>query len=98
MARPREAPPGAFPSWRAVHGHYVVLIGMPARVSRGATSLDFDYIDPWGGRLLKGRVRVDPLAGFPSLLVDVPNSKIGRDKVRPAETSVVSLAAALGVF
>jgi len=98
LARPSDWSRDKPPAWRIVGGHFVVLIGMPAKLRKHAASFPIRYVDPWGGRVLEGAVRLDPHSGFPSLTAHVPSSRVGTAKVAEGETSLVSLSAALGAF
>lgn len=93
-----SASQGENPGWRVVHGHFVVVVALPGKLNRKDTSFPIRYVDPWGGRILDGRIRADGATGFPSLLASVPSSKVGVDRVRKSERSIVTLSAAIGAF
>ena len=81
-----------------VHGHFVVIIGLPAKLQRNATSIPIRYADPWGGRILDGTLRADPNAGYPAIIADTPETKVGKRYLKDGEASIVTLAAIIGVL
>lgn len=83
-------------SWHVVHGHYVVVIALPKKLEKNALSLAIRYADPWGGRLLEGTITADARTGYPALLTDMPESKVGKRYLKNGETSIVTLSAILG--
>jgi hypothetical protein len=89
---------GPTKSWHVVHGHFVVIIGLPAKLPRNATSIPIRYADPWGGRILEGTLRADPNAGYPAIIADTPETKVGKRYLKDGEASIVTLAAVIGVL
>ena len=99
--------------WMPVKSHFVVLTGLPDRIPRGSTSFPVTYLDPWGGRHLRGIIRV-PKAEFralpvisghdvnnaisPNLVAEFPKSRVGLSLVGKNEASALTLASAIGDF
>jgi hypothetical protein len=95
--------------WRQVHGHFVVLYEIPGSLPFGATSFEIKYIDPWGGKIKTGTVKIPQKAFFavnyadkkpsfrksPTLIVDFPQSGLGRHLVKKNERSATILAASI---
>ncbi|BCX46132.1 hypothetical protein HAHE_00400 [Haloferula helveola] len=83
-------------AWQALQGHFVTVVMVPEKLERGASSHEFVYFDPWGGKKVRGSFRIPPL---PVLSTDgktsscleavVPDANIGRSKVRSGERTVV---------
>lgn len=97
LANPRGKTPTAL-DWRLVHGHFVVLIAMPAKLDRKATGFSFRYVDPYGGKIQDGQLRMDPSHFYPALTVQTPNTKVGSRFVKPDERSILTLSGAIGTF
>lgn len=87
-------------SWLAIKRHYLVLTGLPAKLSKNATSFTVTYHDPWGGKRYQGRVHLPDAgsAGLATLVADFPESTFGRNLVRKGEASCLSLSSAIGLF
>lgn len=95
--------------WRQVHGHFVVLYEIPGTLPPNATSFEIKYIDPWGGKIKTGAIKIPETAFFavnnaekkptfrksPTLTVDFPQSSLGRHLVRNNERSATILAASI---
>jgi hypothetical protein len=95
--------------WRQVHGHFVVLYEIPGSLPPNATSFVIKYIDPWGGAIKTGTIKIPEKAFFavnntekkpifrksPTLVVDFPQSSLGRDLVKKNERSATILAASI---
>ncbi len=95
--------------WRQVHGHFVVLYEIPGTLPPGATSFEIKYIDPWGGNIKTGTVKIPEKAFFavnnaerkptfkksPTLTVDFPQSSLGSHLVKKNESSATVLAASI---
>lgn len=97
LAASASAAPGPL-NWRLVHGHFIVITALPSRLDRNANSFPFRYVDPLGGKILEGRVCLDPASTYPAALVSVPQSEVGKRYLKSGERSIISLAAALGAF
>ncbi len=85
-------------SWQIVHGHFLVVIALPAKLTKNATTLPIRYADPWGGRVLEGTLRIAPQTGYPALVADTPATMVGKRYLKPGETSIVTLSTILGAF
>jgi len=96
-ARPSRKDASAI-DWRLVHGHFVVLAALPAKLDRKATGFSFRYIDPWGGKIHEGSLRIDPNCTYPAAVVSVPNSDVGKRSLKKGESSIVAIVATIGVF
>lgn len=99
----RNARPAANPSpaaWRIVEGHYLVVTGMPARISRGTQAFDVSFMDPHGGKQRTGTLRIPDGAGptLPWLEFSSPDTPVGRRLVRSNEQSLVTTTAVIGRF
>lgn len=95
--------------WRQVHGHFVVLYEIPGSLPLNATSFEIKYIDPWGGKILTGTIKIPEKAFYavnnaakkptfrksPTLVVDFPQSSLGRRLVKKNERSATVLAASI---
>ncbi|MGJ8655075.1 MAG: hypothetical protein ACSHX6_01390 [Akkermansiaceae bacterium] len=95
--------------WRQVHGHFVVLYEIPGTLPPGATSFEVKYIDPWGGRIKTGTIKIPETAFFavnsaaqkptfrksPTLTVDFPQSSLGKNLVKKNERSATILASSI---
>ncbi|MFT5905006.1 MAG: hypothetical protein ACI9E1_000596 [Cryomorphaceae bacterium] len=95
--------------WRQVHGHFVVLYEIPGSLPLNATAFEIKYIDPWGGKIKTGTIKIPEKAFFatnnaekkptfrksPTLTVDFPQSSLGRNLVKKNERSATILAASI---
>ena len=95
--------------WRQVHGHFVVLYEIPGTLPPDATSFEIKYIDPWGGRIKTGTIKIPEKAFYavnnaerkptfrksPTLTVDFPQSSLGRHLVKKNERSATIFAASI---
>jgi len=95
--------------WRQVHGHFVVLHQIPGTLPPNATSFEIKYIDPWGGKIKTGTIKIPEKAFFainnadkkptfrksPTLSVDFPQSSLGKNLVKKNESSATILAASI---
>jgi len=95
--------------WRQVHGHFVVLYEIPSSLPPEATSFEIKYIDPSGGKIKSGTIKIPEKVFFainnakrktlfrkyPTLIVDFPQSPLGRHLVKKNERSATILAASI---
>ena len=95
--------------WRQVHGHYVVLYEITGTLPPNANSFKIKYIDPWGGKIKTGTIKIPKKAFFainsaekkpqfresPTLIVDFPQSSLGRHLVNNNEKSSTVLTASI---
>jgi hypothetical protein len=97
---------GKPPSWVVVQGHFVTVTGVPRKLDRHAASFSVTYVDPWGGKRGEGRLSISQRAFLsgqapasavsPCLQADFPQANVGKELLRTAEFSVLTLAAAIG--
>ena len=92
-------------SWIAVQGHFVTIVSVPVAPNSGQTSFEVRYIDPLGGKLLKGNIAItsDSFLGqsvekAPNLEAIFPDFTAGKRSVRPGEKSYLAVSAGLGRF
>ncbi|GAA5494344.1 hypothetical protein Rhal01_00504 [Rubritalea halochordaticola] len=99
--------------WRSVHGHFVVVYEIPAQLPQNAQSMTIKYIDPWGGKIRTGTLRI-PSGDFfannnndradyklrktPCLEADFPGCQVGLQNLKSGEENVLILSATLGDF
>lgn len=85
--------------WQSVHGHFVVLTAMPAKLSRGALSFPIEFVDPIGAKSYRGQVSfADTDSGLPSLVLVCPSSSIGKPQTSSGERSSLGLTGAIGTW
>lgn len=92
-------------TWTAIGAHFVTLRSIPRDFSKDATFYPVSYIDPWGGKIYHGRIHLPThpvLASSaersPCLEVIFPDVMIGQNRIRPGEVTVITLAAAIGLW
>lgn len=90
----RSAAKGHAKNWLTVKRHYLVLTGLPAKLNKNATSFPITYRDPWGGYSYSGIIRIPKTseAAVNTSVLDLPNSKIGKNLIRKGEASLLSLS------
>jgi hypothetical protein len=98
----RQKGPGG-PQWVVLDGHFVTVVSLPRKLPRAAGSFPVAYVDPWGGKMAYGEIRIPPVPvlaapgrGSPCLEADFPGVKVGRQGVRAGETSALVLTAGVG--
>jgi hypothetical protein len=94
------------PSWEVLQGHYVTVVGVPAKLEKAATAFSLTYVDPWGGKRCAGRLVISTRAflsgkpgepaASPCLEADFPLAEVGRKLARKDETTLLTLAAVIG--
>ena len=97
----RKTPQGPdHKTWLAVKSHFLVLTGLPAKLPKNALSFPVTYHDPWGGKKLKGHVRIAQPThpGLATLLADFPGTTVGKSLLRSGEGNGLSLSSAIGLF
>lgn len=99
----RRPAKGAPPQWVVIDAHFVTLTAVPAKLEKSARSFPVTYIDPWGGKVRQGSIGIsdsgilsDDPASSPCLAADFPDASVGKKFVRPSDTTVLTVAAALG--
>lgn len=82
--------------WTVLDGHFVTIVMVPEKLPRRSTRFDFTYFDPWGGKKSRGTfaipdppVMAAPDGRSPFLAAEVPDARIGSEKLRPGEISAV---------
>lgn len=98
LQRLTNRPVAGTPAWVTVHGHFVVITGLPRKLDKETTWMPFQYADPWGAQTKMGIVKFDQQNGFPALVAEMPYSKFGTHKLKKGEESIVILASGIGVF
>jgi hypothetical protein len=95
--------PGGTPEWVVLQGHFVTVTALPGRLEPAAGGFSISYLDPWGGRRQSGRLAlsnrafvVAPELGSPCLEADFPHAGVGKDRARPGEMTLLTLAAGIG--
>lgn len=81
-------------SWHSIQGHFVTVVRISERFTKGARTLEFRYFDPWGGSDAEGTIEIPNLPivdreRVVCLEAKVPDALIGISKVRPGQQSVV---------
>jgi len=92
--------------WKLVKGHFVVVTAMPRRLSWSSEEYEIAYLDPWGGKNLRGIIRVadSPVRGLmaqqgqPTLIAEVPQTAVGMENVKKGEKTVVLMTSVLGAL
>lgn len=99
----RRAQPGKPPQWVVLDAHFVTLTVVPRKLGKNARSFPISYIDPWGGKLCQGVIAIpdrailaDSAAASPCLEARFPDASVGKKRVRPGESSALTVAAVLG--
>lgn len=94
--------------WTQIHGHFVVLYEIPNKLEEGSNSFEVKYIDPWGGKIRTGTIKVPaPNTSFyavniatkklvpkrsPLLIIDFPDSLLGTRNLKPNQRHATTLA------
>lgn len=87
--------------WTVIDAHFVTVIEVPRRLPRNAESFTIKYIDPWGAAHHQGAIRISTKHGEGSFLfpeAQFPNAKVGKNRMRAGEKSVLSASALIGRF
>jgi len=83
--------------WVVIDAHFVTVTEIPRRLPRNAESFTVRYIDPWGAHHHQGELHIDSsITGFPE--ARFPNANVGKNRIRPGETSVLVASAMIGCF
>jgi hypothetical protein len=95
--------PGKPAQWVVIDAHFVTLTAIPRRLEKHPRSFAVRYIDPWGGRVCEGVLRIPELPllvdakGAASCLEAVfPDTPVGLKRVRSGDASALILSAAVG--
>lgn len=92
--------------WTQVYGHFVTLYEIPSKLPAGATSFEVKYIDPWGGSIKTGTIKIPEKSFYatnlsvkkqtflksPTLEIDFPESHLGLSQLKPNQASATILA------
>jgi len=92
--------------WTQIHGHFVVLLEIPGSLEKDAKSFNIKYMDPWGGKILTGSIKLPEKSFFatniatkkweprrsPLLEVDFPDSPLGKWLLKPNQRFATTLA------
>lgn len=95
--------------WRQHDGHFVVVHQIASSLPADATSFTIKYIDPWGGRIKTGTIKIpekgffalDPtsdqprLAKSPTLAIDFPQTALGRHTLKKNQLSATIIASSI---
>jgi hypothetical protein len=99
----RRSVEGKPPQWLVLEAHFVTIVALPKKLDHSANSFAVSYIDPWGGSLNQGIIRLpqQPLLAAamqssPCLEADFPQLTVGKKRLRAGEQSVLAVSAALG--
>ena len=99
----RRGENGRPPEWLVLDAHFVTVTAVPRKLEKNATSFSISYIDPWGGKISQGAISIptrnvlaDEAAASPCLEAVFPEAAVGKKLMRPGESSVLTVAAALG--
>lgn len=85
-------------SWWPIRAHFVVIIEIPKKLPRGATSFKIKYIDPYGGFIREGSIHTNT-GGFtnsPFLATSMPKTLVGKSFVKPGEETLLTFSALIG--
>lgn len=82
--------------WQAVQSHFVTVVCVPEKVPRGASSFNFTYFDPWGGKKETGSFAIpsesilaNPSGEASCLMALIPKANIGKSKIKAGEATAV---------
>ena len=92
--------------WTQVHGHFVVLYQIPKKLPDDAKSFEVKYIDPWGGNIKTGFIKLPEKAFYatnvatkklvpkrsPLLEVDFPDSLLGSQTLKSNQRHATTIA------
>lgn len=91
--------------WRAIQGHFVTIVSVPGKIPAGEKFFAVRYIDPWGGTLREGSIKIrqtaflgsDPSANA-NLEAVFPTATVGKRRVEAHEETMLAVSAGLGHF
>jgi len=86
-------------AWTAIDAHFVTVTEAPRRLPRNAEVFQITYIDPWDGGTHLGEIRIPE--GFsgsitPFLEARFPTARVGSERLRPNEPTVLVASAVIG--
>jgi len=87
-------------NWLTVKAHFVVLTGLPEKLSKETKFFKVTYHEPWGGKILSGKIHISDTksAGVRTLTASFPGSDIGKTLIGRSEPTCLSLSSAIGLF
>lgn len=86
--------------WQSVHGHFVVLTGIPTKLAKGDSSFPIEFVDSTGARSYRGEIRLSDTTttSLPCLVLHCPSSAIGKRQIRSGERSALGFSGAIGTW
>jgi len=108
----RKSKHGRF-HWILIQSHFVSIVSLPKKITADTKEFPVTYIDPWGGRYLQGTIAApplefppttnggalfDPTVGPTAARTIFPDTRVGMNKVKRGEDSIVILAGLTGIF
>ena len=85
--------------WQSIQGHFVVLTAMPDRLASGSTSFPVEFVDPSGAKTYRATVTAaDQQNTVPCLILNCPNSPVGKSLVRAGEPTTLGFSGAIGAW
>jgi len=94
---------GKAAQWVVLDAHFITVTAVPRKLEAGSRSFMVRYIDPWGGKLAAGEIKIpdrgvlaDAAANSPCLEANFPQAAVGKKLVRAGEVSVLTVSAVLG--
>jgi hypothetical protein len=94
---------GQASQWTSIDAHFITIISVPNRLEKNARTFPVRYIDPWGGRICEGEIRIPVQAILPDangrsscLEALFPQTSVGAKLVRRGDLTVIVPAAIIG--
>lgn len=98
-------------TWFKAGSHMIVLYAIPESIAENATSFPIKYIDPYGGHISQGELRISNTRFYanmpwakdksmkltPALIADFPNTSVYLSTVPSGKTTVLYLQSAIGM-
>ncbi len=90
--------PDGTAEWTTIDAHFITITHIPRRLPRDATSFAIQYIDPWGAHHRHGEIHLanPTLTAIPFPEARLPNANVGKDQLRPGESTVLAASAIIG--
>lgn len=87
-------------SWWPIRAHFVVVIEVPKKLPRDATSFQIKYVDPYGGFTRNGTIHIDVgnFKNSPFLAATMPKTQVGKSFVKPGEQTLLTFSAIIGTW
>jgi hypothetical protein len=64
-----------------IESHFITIIAVPPVLTPGTDFFDITYVDPSGGRILKGKIYARWGKAHTQLIADTPGTLVGKQKV-----------------